>query len=91
MFHIKQILKRTANGIIEEELDEELIIKNAEFIIKKDIPDIEVSFYDKKNLGVKCQSSIAANELFLNREKLRAKINSFFKRRIINKIIVINR
>lgn len=89
MRHIKFIIPKTIKRLGKREsIDKNTICREAEKIIKKGIPDIEVLFYKNKNLFIRSFNSITANELFLNQEKIKEKINKFLNNKAINKIII---
>jgi len=89
MLHIKSIIPKTIDRIrLKEEKDEQFICKKTEKIIKKDIPDSEVSFYREGALCVVCPNQTIANELFLKQEEVKEKINNFFKQKLVNRLII---
>ena len=89
MMHIKLIIPKVINKIkLRENLDDSAVREQAEKIIKKNTPDVEVFFYQNKSLYIRCQDSIIANELFLNQEKIKKKINKFLSQEAIEKLII---
>jgi len=90
MQHIKLIIPKTINNIKDGEINKDFIIRKSEEIIKKSAFNIKVLFYNNKTLGIKTLDSIIANEIYLNQEKLKEKINEFFKKEIVDKIIIKN-
>ena len=90
MLHIKLIIPKTIKNLRKRKdtIDEKIIYQEAERIIKKNTPDIEVFFYKNKNLYIRCFNSATANELFLNQEKIIDKINQSLDRKAINKLII---
>jgi len=89
MLHIRFILPKTTKGLKQnEEIDEEVIYREAQKILNKNTPNVEVFFYKNKNLYINCSNSIIANELFLNQDKIIEEINQFFKRKTISRLII---
>lgn len=89
MLHIKSLIPKTINRTkIKENFDNKTICEQAEKIIKKNIPEIEVFFYKKKLLYIRCLNSIAANELFLKQEEMKNKINKLLNQNLIEKLII---
>ncbi len=88
MRHIKSIIFQAKESLKINKIDEELIRREAERIIKKSTPNIEVLFYKNKTIGVKCFNSITANEVFLIQEKIKEELNQFLGRKLIRKIII---
>lgn len=89
MLHIKKILPKILNNLSSgHNIDDDVILREAEKIIKKSTPDVEVLFYKNKILTIKCFNSITANELFLNQEKIKDKISKSLKRETIKKIVI---
>ncbi len=89
MLHIRFILPKTTKGLKQnEEIDEEVIYREAQKILNKNTPNVEVFFYKNKNLYINCPNSIIANELFLNQDKIIEEINQFLKRKTISRLII---
>jgi hypothetical protein len=88
MLHIKSIIPRVINRIKNGDIDKSTICKEAEKIIKKNTPDIEVFFYKNKTLYIRCFNSITANELFLRQEELKEEINGFLNKKLVNKLVI---
>lgn len=88
MLHIKQIIPRVIKNLGRRDLDENTICRESEKIVKKNTPNVEVFFYKNKNLYIRCFNSVAANELFLNQEKIIDKINQNLNQKAINKLII---
>lgn len=89
MLHIKQIIPRVIKNLKKgKDLDETTIYKESEKIIKKNTPDAEVFFYKDKNLYIKCSNPVIANEIFLNQEELKNRINGRLNREIVDKLII---
>ena len=89
MLHIKLIIPKAIKRLRKrKDIDENIIYQEAERIIKKNTPNIEVFFYKNKNLYIRCFNSATANELFLNQEKMIDKINQSLNRKAINKLII---
>lgn len=89
MFHIKSVLYRTAQNLGKvSNIDDKMVFQESKKIIQKSAPDAEVLFYKNRILGIKCVNSIIANELFLNQESLKEKINSFLNKKVIKRIII---
>ena len=89
MLHIKLIIPKAIKSLRKrKDIDENIIYQEAERIIKKNTPNIEVFFYKNKNLYIRCFNSATANELFLNQEKMIDKINQSLNRKAINKLII---
>lgn len=89
MLHIKLIIPRAINNLKKRKnVDEKILYQEAERIIRKNTPNIEVFFYKNKNLYIKCFNSITANELFLNQEKIIDEINQSLNGKAINKLII---
>lgn len=91
MFHIKSILPQIIRNLKVGRLDKNVICKEAERIIKKGTPNIKVLFYKDKTLGIKCFDSITANEIFLNQERIKNKINQSLKKEAVKKLIIKSR
>lgn len=91
MFHIKSILPKIIRNLKAGKPDKNIICKEAERIIKKGTPNIEVLFYKNKALGIRCFDSITANEIFLNQEEIKDKINQFLKKKVVKKLIIKSR
>ena len=88
MLHIKQIIPRIIKNLKRGRgLDENIIYKESEKIIKKNTPNIEVFFYKDKALYIKCPNSVVANEIFLNQDKIINKINQALNQEAVNKLI----
>lgn len=88
MFHIKLIIPRVLKNLKNKRLDKDTICKEAERIIKGNTPNAEVLFYKNGNLTIKCFNSSTANEIFLNQEKIKNKINQSLNQGAIKKLIV---
>jgi len=89
MLHIKSVLYKTAQNLGKRgNIDDKMVFQESKKIIQKSAPDAEVLFYKNRILCVKCINSIIANELFLNQENLRDKINSFLNKKVIKRIII---
>jgi len=88
MLHIKSIIPKVIDRIKTGDIDKNTICQEAEKIIKKNTPDIEVFFYKNKTLYIRCFNSIAANELFLKQEELKEEINSFLNKKLVNKLVI---
>lgn len=89
MLHIKKIIPKILDNLsLSHNINNDIIFQEAEKIIKKSTPDVEVLFYKNKILTIKCFNSITANELFLNQEKIKDKINKSLKKETIKKIII---
>jgi hypothetical protein len=89
MLHIKSVIPKVINKIkLRENLDDNTVREQAEKIIKKNAPNIEVFFYQNKSLYVRCSDSITANELSLDQEKIRKKINKFLNQDAVEKLII---
>ncbi|MFH2013357.1 MAG: DciA family protein [Patescibacteria group bacterium] len=86
MRHIKVFIPNAINSI--NNLDDDLIIKKSEEIIKKSAFDVKVLFYKDKKLGIKCDDSLIANEVYLNQEQLKDRINKFFNKKVVDKLII---
>lgn len=92
MIHIKSIIPKSINKIkTKEDVDGKIISREAEKIIKKDIPNIEVSFYKKRSLYISCFDPVVVNELLLRQEEIIEKINKSLNKNLIKKLIFKNR
>jgi hypothetical protein len=88
MLHIKQIIPRIIKNLKKGRgLDENIIYKESEKIVKKNTPNVEVFFYKDKTLYIKCPNSVVANEIFLNQDKIINKINQALNQEAINRLI----
>ena len=85
MLHIKSIISQALGN---KEIDDDTICREAEKIIKKNTPSIEVFSFKNKTLYIKCFDSAIANEMFLNQEEIKDEINKFLKQDIIEKLII---
>jgi len=89
MLHIKSILiKKHKKAALSKNIENDIICSCAQKIIQKSAPEVEVLFYKNKTLYLKCPNSALANELFLKQEKLKEKINKFFKQKTVERLIV---
>jgi hypothetical protein len=89
MRHIGLIIPRVINKIkLKDNLDDNTICEQANKIIKKNISNAEVFFYKNNSLHVYCQNQVVANELFLNQEAIKEKINKFLEKDVVRKLII---
>jgi hypothetical protein len=83
---IKAINKKTPNNI--GTIDAVVVCRKLEEIIQqKSTEHVEVLFYKNKEACIKCFNSFLANELYLRQEEIKEKINKFFGRDVLKKII----
>jgi hypothetical protein len=89
MRHIKSILfQKTANRLVQK-IDENIICEKTREIIKqKSTEEFEVLFCKNKTIYIKCFSSIFANELNLMQEEIKQEINNFFRKTVLDKLII---
>ena len=89
MLHIRFLINKTLKNVKEtKSFDVNIIYKEAERVIKKNTPDVEVFFYKNKTLYVNCFNSITANEVFLNQDKIIQEINESLNKNLITKLII---
>jgi hypothetical protein len=94
MRHIKSIIFKKLKTLNKKTpdntgtIDSNAVCKKLEEIIQqKSAEHVEALFYKNKEVCVKCFSPFLANELYLRQEEIKEKVNQFFNREVLKKII----
>jgi len=87
MLHIKDVIVKKISKW-KDDIEPVVICRVSEEIVKeKSTNQVEVLFYKNKSLYIKCPNSVVANELYLIQDEIKNKVNKFFKKKILKKII----
>ncbi len=89
MIHIKSLIFQKSQKLnLSQNINKNTICQIANTIIQKNTPNVEVFFYQKNSLYLRCSNQIIANEIYLNQEKIKNKINKILKKDIVKKLII---
>jgi len=93
MLPIKDILSRVIQQRgFKRQLESIEVVKIANYILKEAFNNnIKASFFIKNTLWVQTSSPILANEIFLNKERLKNKINKKIGKNLVKEIKVKNK